>query len=133
MRGFSCAPAPPGGLAASERGTSNRRHQARFCHCQADLIRRVSAPARRAAAGRFPHYQRVRFRPDGLCSKGSVSMSVSVAVSVPASLAILRPVVVRALGALACVALLTVFAPFAPIPYAGVANAAEEDPLVARV
>ena len=60
-------------------------------------------------------------------------MSVSVAVSVPASLAILRPVVVRALGALACVALLTVCAPFAPVPYAGVANAAEEDPVVARV
>jgi peptidyl-prolyl cis-trans isomerase C len=60
-------------------------------------------------------------------------MSVSVAVSVPASLAILRPVVVRALGALACVALLTVCAPFAPVPYAGMANAAEEDPVVARV
>jgi peptidyl-prolyl cis-trans isomerase C len=60
-------------------------------------------------------------------------MSVSVAVSVPASLAILRPVVVRALGALACVALLTVCAPFAPVPYTDLANAAEEDPVVARV
>src|SRR4029078_7968327 len=60
-------------------------------------------------------------------------MSVSVSVSLPASWAILRPVVVRALGALACVALLTISAPFAPAPFAGVANAAEEDPVVARV
>ena len=60
-------------------------------------------------------------------------MSVSVFVAMPASLAILRLVVVRALGALACVALLTVCAPLAPVPYAGMANAAEEDPVVARV
>jgi peptidyl-prolyl cis-trans isomerase C len=49
------------------------------------------------------------------------------------SMAFLRPVVARALGALACVALLTVTAPLAPVPYVGVARAADEDPVVARV
>ena len=49
------------------------------------------------------------------------------------SMAFLRPFVARALGALACVALLTVTAPLAPIPYASVARAADEDPVVARV
>jgi peptidyl-prolyl cis-trans isomerase C len=49
------------------------------------------------------------------------------------SMAFLRPVVARALGALACVALLTVAAPLAPVPYVGVARAADEDPVVARV
>jgi peptidyl-prolyl cis-trans isomerase C len=48
-------------------------------------------------------------------------------------MAFLRPVVARALGALACVALLTVAAPLAPVPYVGVARAADEDPVVARV
>ena len=48
-------------------------------------------------------------------------------------MAFLRPFVSRALGALACVALLTVTAPLAPVPYAGVARAADEDPVVARV
>ena len=48
-------------------------------------------------------------------------------------MAFLRPFVSRALGALACVALLTVAAPLAPVPYAGVARAADEDPVVARV
>jgi peptidyl-prolyl cis-trans isomerase C len=48
-------------------------------------------------------------------------------------MACLRPFVSRALGALACVALLTVTAPLAPVPYAGVARAADEDPVVARV
>ena len=49
------------------------------------------------------------------------------------SMAFLRPFVARALGALACVALLTVTAPLAPVPYASVARAADEDPVVARV
>ena len=49
------------------------------------------------------------------------------------SMAFLRPFVARALGALACVALLTVTAPLGPIPYASVARAADEDPVVARV
>jgi peptidyl-prolyl cis-trans isomerase C len=44
-----------------------------------------------------------------------------------------RPFVHCALGALACVALLTVAAPFAPGPFMGVALAADEDPVVARV
>jgi peptidyl-prolyl cis-trans isomerase C len=44
-----------------------------------------------------------------------------------------RPFVHRALGALACVALLTVAAPFAQGPFVGVALAADEDPVVARV
>ena len=48
-------------------------------------------------------------------------------------MACLRPFVSRALVALACVALLTVTAPLAPVPYAGVARAADEDPVVARV
>ena len=48
-------------------------------------------------------------------------------------MAFLRPFTCRALGVLACVALLTVAAPFAPGPYAGVARAADEDPIVARV
>ena len=48
-------------------------------------------------------------------------------------MACLRPFVSRALVALACVALLTVAAPLAPVPYAGVARAADEDPVVARV
>ena len=48
-------------------------------------------------------------------------------------MACLRPFVSRALGALACVALLTVTAPLTPVPYAGVARAADEDPVVARV
>jgi peptidyl-prolyl cis-trans isomerase C len=48
-------------------------------------------------------------------------------------MAFLRPFVSRALGALACVALLTVTVPLAPVPYAGVARAADEDPVVARV
>jgi peptidyl-prolyl cis-trans isomerase C len=48
-------------------------------------------------------------------------------------MAFLRPFVSRALGALGCVALLTVTAPLAPVPYAGVARAADEDPVVARV
>ena len=48
-------------------------------------------------------------------------------------MACLRRFVSRALGALACVALLTVAAPLAPVPYAGVARAADEDPVVARV
>ena len=48
-------------------------------------------------------------------------------------MAFLRPFTRRALGVLACVALLTVAAPFAPGPYAGVARAADEDPVVARV
>jgi peptidyl-prolyl cis-trans isomerase C len=56
-------------------------------------------------------------------------MSVSISVS----MALRRPFVVRALGALACVALLTVAVPLAPVPYAGVARAAEEDAVVARV
>jgi len=49
------------------------------------------------------------------------------------SMAFLHPFVARALGALACVALLTVTAPLAPVPYASVARAADEDPVVARV
>ena len=48
-------------------------------------------------------------------------------------MACLRPFVSRALVALACVALLTVTAPLAPVPHAGVARAADEDPVVARV
>ena len=48
-------------------------------------------------------------------------------------MACLRRFVSRALVALACVALLTVAAPLAPVPYAGVARAADEDPVVARV
>ena len=48
-------------------------------------------------------------------------------------MAFLRPFTRRALGVLACVALLTVAAPFAPGPYAGLARAADEDPVVARV
>jgi peptidyl-prolyl cis-trans isomerase C len=48
-------------------------------------------------------------------------------------MAFLRPFVSRALGALACVALLTVTAPLAPVSYSGVARAADEDPVVARV
>jgi len=48
-------------------------------------------------------------------------------------MALPRPFVRRALGALACVAVLTVAAPFAPGPYVGVARAAEDDPVVARV
>ena len=48
-------------------------------------------------------------------------------------MACLRPFVSRALVALVCVALLTVAAPLAPVPYAGVARAADEDPVVARV
>jgi peptidyl-prolyl cis-trans isomerase C len=56
-------------------------------------------------------------------------MSVSISVS----MAFRRPFVVRALGALACVALLTVAVPLTPVPYAGVARAAEEDAVVARV
>ena len=60
-------------------------------------------------------------------------MSAPVPVSTPVSVTLFRRFVVRALGALACVALLTVSAPFTPAPYAGTANAAEEDPVVARV
>ncbi len=60
-------------------------------------------------------------------------MSAPVPVSLLVSVALFRRFVVRALGALACVALLTVSAPFAPAPYAATANAAEEDPVVARV
>jgi peptidyl-prolyl cis-trans isomerase C len=56
-------------------------------------------------------------------------MSVSISVS----MAFRRPFVVRALGALACVALLTVAVPLTPVPFAGVARAAEEDAVVARV
>jgi peptidyl-prolyl cis-trans isomerase C len=56
-------------------------------------------------------------------------MSVSISVS----MALLRPFVLRALGAFACVTLLTVAAPLTPVPYAGVARAAEEDAVVARV
>jgi peptidyl-prolyl cis-trans isomerase C len=56
-----------------------------------------------------------------------------MSVFMPVSMACLRPLVVRALGALACAALLTAGAPLTPIPYAGVASAAEEDPVVARV
>ena len=48
-------------------------------------------------------------------------------------MAFLRPFTRRVLGVLACVAFLTVAAPFAPGPYAGVARAADEDPVVARV
>jgi peptidyl-prolyl cis-trans isomerase C len=48
-------------------------------------------------------------------------------------MAFLRPFASRALGALACVALLTITAPLAPVPYVGVARAADEDPVVARV
>jgi peptidyl-prolyl cis-trans isomerase C len=48
-------------------------------------------------------------------------------------MAFLRPFICRALGALACVALLTVAAPFTPGLHAGVARAADEDPVVARV
>jgi peptidyl-prolyl cis-trans isomerase C len=48
-------------------------------------------------------------------------------------MASLRPFVYRALAALACVALLTVTAPLAPGQYAGIARAAEDDPVVARV
>ena len=56
-----------------------------------------------------------------------------MSVSVPVAMALLRPFVVRTLGALACVALLAISVPFTPAPYAGTANAAEEDPVVARV
>jgi peptidyl-prolyl cis-trans isomerase C len=56
-------------------------------------------------------------------------MSVFTSVST----ALLRPFVVRAIGALACVAVLTVGSPLTPVPYASVARAAEEDPVVARV
>ena len=56
-----------------------------------------------------------------------------MSVSVPVAMALLRPFVVRALGALACIALLAISVPFTPAPYAGTANAAEEDPVVARV
>jgi peptidyl-prolyl cis-trans isomerase C len=56
-------------------------------------------------------------------------MSVSISVS----MALLRPFVLRALGAFACVALLTFAVPLMPVPYAGVARAAEEDAVVARV
>jgi peptidyl-prolyl cis-trans isomerase C len=48
-------------------------------------------------------------------------------------MASLRPFVYRALAALACVALLTVTAPLTPGQYAGIARAAEDDPVVARV
>jgi peptidyl-prolyl cis-trans isomerase C len=48
-------------------------------------------------------------------------------------MAFLRPFVVRALAALACAAVLTVTAPLTPSHYAGVARAAEDDPVVARV
>jgi peptidyl-prolyl cis-trans isomerase C len=49
-------------------------------------------------------------------------------------MAFTRPFVRRALGALACVAVLMVAAPFAPGPSSmGVARAAEDDPVVARV
>jgi peptidyl-prolyl cis-trans isomerase C len=48
-------------------------------------------------------------------------------------MASLRPFVYRALAALACVTLLTVTAPLAPGQYAGIARAAEDDPVVARV
>jgi peptidyl-prolyl cis-trans isomerase C len=58
----------------------------------------------------------------------SVSMSASMFVS-----AFRRPFVLRALGAVACVTFLTVAVPLAPVPYAGVARAAEEDAVVARV
>src|SRR3984885_5415320 len=111
--GFLYAPAPKASF-PPRAGTSNRRHQAHFCHCQADMIRRVSAPARRRLCKAFQHYQ-------GSRSKGFSFM------------AFLRPFVSRALGALACVALLTVTAPLAPVHYAGVARAADEDPVVARV
>jgi len=56
-----------------------------------------------------------------------------MSVSVPVAMALLRPFVVRALGALVCVALLAMSVPFTPALYAGTANAAEEDPVVARV
>jgi peptidyl-prolyl cis-trans isomerase C len=55
-------------------------------------------------------------------------MSASMFVS-----AFRRPFVLRALGAVACVTFLTVAVPLAPLPYAGVARAAEEDAVVARV
>jgi peptidyl-prolyl cis-trans isomerase C len=55
-------------------------------------------------------------------------MSASMFVS-----AFRRPFVLRALGAVACVTFLTVAVPLAPVPYAGVARAAEEDAVVARV
>ena len=58
----------------------------------------------------------------------SVSMSASMFVS-----AFRRPFVLRALGAVACITFLTVAVPLAPVPYAGVARAAEEDAVVARV
>ena len=58
----------------------------------------------------------------------SVSMSASMFVST-----FRRPFVLRALGAVACVTFLTVAVPLAPVPYAGVARAAEEDAVVARV
>jgi peptidyl-prolyl cis-trans isomerase C len=48
-------------------------------------------------------------------------------------MAFLRRFISRAFAALACVALLTVTAPLAPVPYAGIARAADEDPVVARV
>ena len=48
-------------------------------------------------------------------------------------MALLRPFVRRALGALACVVVLAVAAPFAPGHSMGVAVAAEDDPVVARV
>jgi peptidyl-prolyl cis-trans isomerase C len=56
-----------------------------------------------------------------------------MSVSKSASMAFRRPFVLRAFGALACVAVLTVAVPPAPVPYAGVARAAEEDAVVARV
>ncbi len=56
-----------------------------------------------------------------------------MSVPMPVSMAFLRPFVVRALGALACAAVLTAGAPFTPIPHAGSALAAEDDPVVARV
>jgi peptidyl-prolyl cis-trans isomerase C len=70
-----------------------------------------------------------------------VSMSVSTSGPMPAlparrrvnSVVLLRRLSVRALGTLACVALLTAGAPVMPSPYAGMAYAAEEDPVVARV
>jgi peptidyl-prolyl cis-trans isomerase C len=55
-------------------------------------------------------------------------MSASMFVS-----AFRRPFVLRALGAVACVTFLMVAVPLAPVPYAGVARAAEEDAVVARV
>jgi peptidyl-prolyl cis-trans isomerase C len=48
-------------------------------------------------------------------------------------MAFLRPFICRALGVLACVALLTVAAPFTPGLHAGAARAADEDPVIARV